>query len=111
MTCYPPYVPGNERPWLPEGATTRHLNSDIVERVAQSRVPEQVDDLEIELSGRVWKCGAVATFFAERKDTGQPRFEGFSVPDENSQIWGTDVLVFATKKQMKTEQTSQVVGI
>jgi hypothetical protein len=111
MTCYPPYAPGNERPWLPEGATTKHLSSDIVERVAQHRTPEQVDDLEIELGGRVWNCGAVATFFAERKDTEHPRFEGFSVPDENSQAWGTDVLIFATKKQTKTESASKMVGV
>jgi IrrE N-terminal-like domain len=111
MTCYPPYMPGNERPWLPEGATTKHLNSDIVERVAHHRIPEQVDDLEIELGGRVWKCGAVATFFAEREDTEHPRFEGFAVPDEHRQSWGNDVLMFATKKQTKTERASQMIGI
>jgi IrrE N-terminal-like domain len=110
MTCYPPYMPGNDRPWLPEGTTTKHLNSDIVERVAQQRTPEQTDDLEIELGGRVWKCGAVATFFAERKDTEHPRFEGFSVPDENSPAWKSDVLVFATKKQTKIERAAQVAG-
>lgn len=97
-TCYPPYVRGNERPWLPEGATTKHLSSDVVERVARQRIPEEVDDLRIELGDRIWKCGAVATFFDERKDTDQPQFEGFSVPDETSQPWAGDVLVFATKK-------------
>ena len=104
-------MPGSERPWLPEGATTKHLNSDIVERVARQKIPEQIDDLEIELGGRVWKCGAVATFFAEREDTEQPKFEGFLVPDENSLSGKTDVLVVATKKQSKAQAVSNAIGV
>lgn len=111
MTCYPPYARGNGRPWLPEGATTRHLNSDLVERVARQRSPEQIDDLEIELSGKVWKCEAVGTFFPERKATGQPQFEGFSVPDERHQPRGADVIIFAMKKQGNFERALGKVGI
>lgn len=105
VSCYPPYERGSVRPWLPEGATTKHLNSDLVERVARQKAPECVDDLEVELSGKVWRCEAAATFFPARKGNAeQPQFEGYPVPDEKASLWGTDILVFAAKKQMSNSR-------
>jgi hypothetical protein len=105
ISCYPPYERCNVRPWLPEGATTKHLNSDVVERVALQKKHEYINDLEIELSGKVWRCEAVATFFPSRKRVGeQPRFEGFPVPDEKGTRGVPDVLVFAAKRQMTGTQ-------
>ncbi|HEX8494456.1 MAG TPA: ImmA/IrrE family metallo-endopeptidase [Pyrinomonadaceae bacterium] len=101
VSCYPPYERGSGRPWLPEGATTKHLNSGVVERVAQQKEPEYLSDLEIELGGKVLRCEAAATFFPARKGNAeQPQFEGFPVPDEKGSLWSNDILVFAAKKQM-----------
>jgi hypothetical protein len=99
MSCYPPYEKGNTRPWLPEGVTTKHLNSDIVERVAFQKKPEYLANLEIELGDRVWSCEAVTTFFADRKrKREQPQFEGFAVPDEKLSSKAANILVFAAKR-------------
>jgi Zn-dependent peptidase ImmA (M78 family) len=101
VSCYPPYERGHTRPWLPEGATTRHLTGDVVERVAAQKKYERVNELEIELGEKSWTCEGLATFFAPRKrEEKQPQFEGFVIPDEKVEAKGTDVLLFVTKQQV-----------
>jgi len=99
LSCYPPYGKSNSRPWLPKGATTKHVEPDLIDLVANDRTEQWADHLLLELRGRVWNCEALATFFPTREDSArQPKFEGFLVPDEKSPHWNSDVIMFATKK-------------
>lgn len=100
LGCYPPYDRDSIRPWLPKGATTKHLSSSMVQRTAQKEEPEWTNELSIELSGKTWECEAMTTFFPERKGmSNQPHFEGFTVPDETGGSSSREILLFAVDKK------------
>jgi hypothetical protein len=99
LSCYPPYKKSNGRAWLPKGATTKHISSDIVEVVSKHKNFELREELNVILGKKEWKCEAVGTMFSSRNnDIEQPTLQGFQIPDEKISSWDTDVLTFVSNK-------------
>jgi hypothetical protein len=97
VRSYPRYGMDPHRPWLPNGATAKHLSDDLPSKVASSRSTVACDSLTVTLGRRNWMTAAYGTFIASRpRDRSRPLFAGFEVADERNH--GGEVLVFLTER-------------
>lgn len=94
VASYPPVGRKGGRPWLPQGASTRHLDSDIIGETAKRQQPICTDRCFVELDYSTWECSALTSFFPSRPASTMPLFEGFAVPDESSQPSSSEVIMF-----------------
>lgn len=103
ISCYPPYRHWEVAPWLPSGATTKHINPDLVTSVIDHGEVCHSERLKVKLGRREWSCSAVATFFKNRKSRDLPLFRGLQVGDETTDFATRDALLFT---QNETERFS-----
>jgi hypothetical protein len=94
VSCYPPYRNSGNTPWLPAGATAKHISPDLVTSVIDDASACHSDEMAVRLGKREWQCSAVATFFQSRQDRSLPLFRGIEVPDENDDS-SRDAILFA----------------
>lgn len=101
LSCHPGYTNSSARPWLPKGATTKHLASDILTTVEVEKRTRCFSGFQIKLDdNRYWECAGVATFFGNRvQEQLQPKFEGFTIKDERNSKFQNDILLFLEKNE------------
>lgn len=93
---YPRYGADPHRPWLPKGATARHLSHDLPNVVAQTRMAFACESLTVTLNKQRWQRAAYGTFIAPRKrGMTKPLFSGMEIADESSP---TEVVVFLAER-------------
>ena len=95
VRSYPPYSASPVRPWLPQGATIRHVQPDIITTGYEQGVVIQPVNVVVMLDRREWRTRALVTSFPARRQNEQPRFEGFLVPDEPPAHWKDELLFFS----------------
>jgi hypothetical protein len=94
---YPRYASDLSRPWLPKGATARHLSHDLPKLVAQTGAAFSCESVTVTLGKRDWKRAAYGTFLGRRsRGTSRPLFSGFVVDDEAGP---DEVFVFLAERE------------
>jgi hypothetical protein len=99
LGCYPGYRQRLHSPWLPRGATTRHITPDIVSDAIESCQSVYGEDLKLELH-KVDECRGIACILPRSRvaDSQLPLFEGGVIPDEDR--LGVDAFLLASPKSM-----------
>lgn len=101
VSCFPRYARDGMRPWLPQGATLKHLPSidDLDSIVGTQEVRE--GRTSVVVSGRTWRTEftAFAVPLPRTEVLSLPMFEQFSVPDEPIPR-SRDVLVFLQEAEL-----------
>lgn len=101
LSCYPLYEKKGDRPWLPPGATTKHLSRPVIEEVGENKNCVSENNLQVNLNKKNWTCLSIATFFQRRDQSfKQPQFENFFVPDEIERKNNNDILLFVAHRAM-----------
>lgn len=89
VACYPSYEKGGNRPWLPIGATTKHIIPNAIETIEI----DSLQEVTIELSGKSISCEAIITSFKNRSSrSNRPLFQGMEIPDD--EYSGSDLILF-----------------
>ena len=94
VRTYPPYAASKTRPWLPQGATIRHVQPDIISSSFEVGGNTQPVSVVVKLNRREWRTRALVTSFPAKRQSEQPKFQGFLVPDEPEENWRNDLLCF-----------------
>lgn len=95
---YPRYGLDPHRPWLPRGATAKHLSHDLPGAVAQTRTALPCESLTVTLGRRDWTRAGYGTFFAPRdRGMSRPLFSGLEIADEPAAP--SEVFVFLTERE------------
>lgn len=97
VACYPGYRGQGSRAWLPNGATTSHLNSRIVEVTSFENTCVSTEGAQITLGSRSWRGNSFGTFIRRRRALNQPILSGFPVPDEAEFSSDADVILFHSR--------------
>ncbi len=109
VACYPSYRSRGRRPWLPNGATTSHLNSRVVESTVAENRPVKTEGAEIKLGSRKWRGDSLGTFVQKRTNLVQPVLNGFPVPDEMEYKSAGDVLLFHSSSSRLLSSKSSTI--
>lgn len=101
LFCHPGYTKNSGRPWLPKGATTKHLGFDVLTKVEIEKKSKCFSGLQIKLDdNRYWECTGIATFFGNRlQEQLQPKFKEFTIKDEGNSKSQNDILLFLEKNE------------
>jgi hypothetical protein len=93
---YPRYGSDPQRPWLPRGATAKHLSQNLPDVVARTGAVLSCDSLTVTLGKRDWRRAAYGTFLGSRpRGASRPLFSGLVVSDEAAPI---EVFVFLAER-------------
>ena len=96
VSSYPSYAPTGKSPWLPEGATSKHVIGfpDHLETLDEGLIIQK-RPMRIKLGNKQWEGQGYFTRWPTDR-TIQPAFRGFSVPDEENTRQDSDYyLVFS----------------
>lgn len=83
VRTYPRYDRAGGRPWLPTGATLRHVSMSDDEFEVEA-LPHVVLEVEVVLKERKWTGSGVVSCFPSRAGEPLPLFEGLAIPDDNA---------------------------
>ncbi len=101
VRTYPGYQADMVKPWLPYGATTKHIELSHGDLESAS-VPSDLGRISIQLSDRRWsRRGIVTAFPTNRNGATTPWFEGFSVADERVTSWSSDRLLVMAEAESR----------
>jgi len=105
----PRYHPSNERPWLPEGSTARHLSPRIIEKAVSERTFVFEENLEIKLERRRWHGRGIVTFFPLSSDGEQFALDSLDLPaatsmEENDEAALQTLYLFTGDRRVTTPQ-------